>query len=102
MERRWTICGRAHREYLWEGVFRDTCGAEVARLNGSAHRPFARFEAEDGTSALVILNYEDEAVCVTARLETGNLTRYRTVDDAQWRSAAGGIAIPPRSAVLVL
>lgn len=93
---------REHRKYLWDGLFRDTCGAEVSKLNGSAHRPYARFEAEDGTSALVILNYEDGAACVTARLETGTLTRYRTVDDAQWKNASGGIAIPPRSAVLVL
>ena len=51
---------------------------------------------------MVISNYEDAPVCVTAELESGALTRYRTVDEAEWKRIAGGINIPARSAVLVL
>jgi hypothetical protein len=93
---------REYHKYLWDGTFRDMCGAEVVKLNGDAHRPYARFEAEDGTSMLVICNYEDEPVCVNARLEAGTFTRYRTVDLDKWKSASGGILIPARSAALVL
>lgn len=50
----------------------------------------------------MICNYEDAPVCVTAELEKGRLSRYRTVDEDTWHPAAGGICIPPRSAVLVL
>ena len=92
---------REYRGYLWDGTFRDTCGAEVVGEGGEGHRPYARFEAEDGTSMLVICNYEDEGVRVKAQLETGTLTQYRTVDCVEWVSATDGIFIPARSAVLV-
>lgn len=91
-----------YRKYLWDGEYRDTCGAKVITLSGKVHHPYARFEAQDGESALVICNYEDAPVCVTAELEKGGLSRYRTVDEDTWHPAAGGICIPPRSAVLVL
>lgn len=93
---------REYREFLWDGEFKDTVGADVRQLSGAAHHPYARFEAEDGRSALVIANYEDMEVCVTARLNSGTPSRYRTVDDDAWKPAAGGIVIPARSAVLVL
>ena len=93
---------REYRKFLWDGEFRDTCGATVSKLNGDAHHPYARFEAADGTSALVICNYEDEATSVNAYLEQGALTKYRTVDSDEWKPIAGGIVIPARSAVLVL
>ena len=93
---------REHRKFLWDGEYRDTCGATVAKLSGGAHHPYARFEAKDGESALIISNYEDAAVMVSARLEKGALTKYRTVDSDEWKPVAGGIVIPARSAVLVL
>lgn len=91
-----------YRKYLWDGEYRDTCGAKVITLSGKVHHPYARFEAQDGESALVICNYEDAPICVTAELEKGCLSRYRTVDEDTWHPSAGGICIPPRSAVLVL
>ena len=90
-----------YRRYFWDGEFRDTCGAKVLRIDGAVHHPFARFEAEDGSSALVICNYEDTPVCVNAELDSGALTRYRLVDDPQFKPVAGGIVIPPRSAAIV-
>ena len=89
------------RKWLWDGEYRDTCGAQVLTEDGRAHPTFSRFEADDGTSALVICNYEDAPLRVTARLDKGTLARYRTVDEDVWHPAAGGIAIPARSAVVV-
>lgn len=91
-----------YRKYLWDGEFRDACGARVTDISGKAHHPYARFEAADGTSALIISNYEDAPICVCAELAQGKLTQYRTVDDAIWHPATGGICIPARSAVLAL
>ena len=91
----------AYRKYFWDGEFRDTCGAMVMRTDGAAHHPYARFEAEDGSSALVICNYDDQTVCLHASLENGILTKYRLVDDELFKPVAGGIVIPPRSAAVV-
>lgn len=90
-----------YRKYFWDGEFRDSCGATVTQANGCTHHPYARFEAEDGSSALVICNYEDEAVCVGAQLDAGELSNYRLVDDAELKPIAGGIVIPARSAAIV-
>ena len=91
----------AYRKHLWDGEYRDTCGAEVMRADGAAHSPYARFVADDGTSALVICNYEDEPVTVRATLDVGTISRYRLVDDETIRPAGGGIVIPARSAAVV-
>ena len=92
----------AYRKYLWDGTFRDTCGASVVTADGDAHPTFSRFQAEDGTSALVIANYEDEPVTVSASLDDGVLTRWRTVDEETWHEGAGEITVPARSAAVVL
>jgi len=91
-----------HRKYFWDGEYRDTCGVAVTYLNGNPHTPYAVYQAEDGSCGLVICNYEDAPVCVHARLDQGLLTRYRLVDDPEWRPTVGGIRIPARSAVIVL
>ncbi len=92
----------ACRDYLWDGTYRDTLGASVVTEDGTSWSSYARFEREDGRSALVAVNYGDEPVTVTASLESGTLSRWRTVDDETWHEGAGKIPIPPRSAVLVL
>lgn len=93
---------KEYRKYFWDGEFRDICGAQVINELGQAHHPYARYQADDGTSALVICNYEDEPVRLKARLDEGTLSRYRLVDDEEWKEAAGGIEIPARSAAIVL
>ena len=90
------------RYWLWDGEYRDVCGAAVLTEDGRAHPNFARFQAADGTSALVICNYGDAPLRVTASLAQGTLARWRTVDDETWRPVAGGIALPPRSAAVAL
>ena len=93
---------RAYRKYLWDGEFRDVCGARVVTAEGDAYPTFSRFRAEDGTSALVICNYEDAPVTVSAALDEGVLTRWRTVDEETWHEGADAVRIPANSAVLVL
>lgn len=91
------------REYFWDGEFRDTVGAAVT-ADGKPHQPYAVFISGHGKSGVVICNY-DETKAVTAQLalESGEtLTRYRLVDDPQWKDAAGGIHIPPLSAAVVI
>lgn len=91
------------REYFWDGEYRGTLGATVSGVNG-LHHPYAVFQTSDGKTGLVIANYDEKAaITVTAKLDHGgSLTRYRTVDDPTWQNAAGGIAIPAQSAVVVI
>jgi hypothetical protein len=91
-----------YRRFFWDGEFRDVCGANVVRTDGAPHHPYVRYQAQDGRSALVISNYQDEPVCVTASLDEGALSKYRTVDEDVWHPVAGGIQIPVRSAVIVV
>jgi hypothetical protein len=93
------------REYFWDGEFCDAVGAGVTGDKGQIHRPYAVFRSRlSGKIALVICNYADhEPVTVQAAADDGQaLSRYRLVDDPQWRPTAGGIQIPPRSAAVVL
>ena len=93
------------RAWLWDGTYRDCCGAKVLGADGRPHRPFSRFEAADGTSALVICNYNDDATTVTASLDSGAaLTKYRAVEDDGWTAipADGVIPVAGRSAVVVM
>lgn len=91
------------RRYFWDGEFRHEVGALVT-VKGQEHHPYAVFRAEDGTEALAIANYSDDAALTAeAVLESGQpLTRYRLVDDSKWRPVAEGILVPPRSAAVVL
>jgi hypothetical protein len=92
------------RDMLWDGEFRDTVGAEVT-CEGKPHHPYSVFKhAKNGSSGLVICNYEEaKTVHVTARLESGAaLSRYRLVDDPTWKTVAGEIIIPAQSAVVVV
>ena len=90
-----------YRAWLWDGTYRGTRDARVLKEDGSAHAPFSRFEAADGTSALVVCNYEDSPVHVTAFIGDSPAGKYRIVDETEIRPASGGIRIPARSAAVV-
>lgn len=92
------------REYFWDGEFRDEVGARVT-CNGQPHHPYAVFvNRKNGSSGVVVANYsESETITVAITLDGGQaLSRYRLVDDAQWRPVAGGVVIPPASAAVVV
>jgi hypothetical protein len=91
------------REYFWDGDFRDTVSATVKRA-GQEHHPYAVFKsAKTDQSGLVICNYsEKETIQVTVQAEGSFLSRYRLVDDPDWRPIESGIVIPPVSAAVVL
>jgi hypothetical protein len=91
------------REYFWDGEFRDKIGASVTR-DGQPHHPYAVFVSRAaGKAAVVVANYEEEAVTIQVTMADGaRLTHYRLVDDATWGPAAGDIVLPPCSAAVVM
>jgi hypothetical protein len=118
------------REYFWDGEFRDTVGATVLALPNAegrmqdaefqrasfsthpsearVHHPYAVFiSRKTGKPGVVIANYDEkQSVTVTIKDLTGfgdlSGLRYRLVDAPAWRSTAGGIALPPMSAAVVV
>ncbi len=92
------------RDYFWDGEYRDTVGATVTAADGSSHHPYAVFVSKtDRAPGLAIANYEDESVRVEVSVDgEHSVSRYRAVDDENWHSLGGGIAIPARSAVVVI
>jgi glycosidase len=92
------------RDTFWDGEFRDTVGA-VVKNGDKAHHPYAVFlNAKTGAPGLVICNYaEKETITVTAQADGGApLTRYRLVDNPEWKPAENLITIPPMSAAVVV
>jgi hypothetical protein len=92
------------RDYFWDGEFRDHIGA-VVNNGDQPHPHYSVFvNASTGLKGLVICNYDDmNDVTVTARVEESpTLTRFRLVDDNEWRSIESGILIPPQSAAVVI
>jgi len=92
------------REILWDGEFRDRIGAQVT-VDGQIHHPYSVFENHlTRKTGVVVVNY-DETVSITAKVKLDNgraLTRYRRVEDADWRSTTVGVVVPPLSAAVVL
>jgi hypothetical protein len=92
------------RDYFWDGEFRDTVGA-VVKNGEKLHHPYAMFlNAKTGNPGLVICNYDEkETITVTAQAEgSAVLSRYRLVNDAEWKEVDNGIVIPPLSAAVVI
>jgi hypothetical protein len=96
------------KDYLWDGEFRHECGALVSTFDGKEHHPYAVFENHvNNKIAVVIANYEDASISVTVQLEkeyilNNNLNSYRLIDGGGWKSASGGVVIPPRSAAVLI
>ena len=89
------------RRYLWDGRFMGTNGTSVRDENGAACTTFSRFEAKDGTSALVICNYTDAPVTLTAALDRGTLSQYATIDDDTFVPFDGRLTLAPRSTAVI-
>jgi hypothetical protein len=92
------------RGFFWDGEFRDTIGATVT-VGGEPHHPYTVFRRRgDGKQGVAIANYDDvrPITALVALDDAQPPGRYRLVDDAKWRAAKDGIAIPPRSAAVVI
>ncbi|HTW05981.1 MAG TPA: DUF6259 domain-containing protein [Acidimicrobiales bacterium] len=91
------------REWLWDGEFQGTHGAQVAdRGTGLEHKPFSVFTSRhDGSSAVVVANYSHEPRILEVVADGQRNQRYRLVD-GDWLEADDGISVPARSAAVVL
>jgi hypothetical protein len=92
------------REYFWDGEFRDTVGAIVTH-EGELHHPYSVFiSRKSGKAGLVICNYDEaNTISVSARLENQQvLSKYRLVDDPEWKTDIHSITLPPCSAAVVI
>jgi hypothetical protein len=90
------------RDYFWDGEFRHELGAKV-QCSGKPHQPFSVFlNAKNGKPGLVVANYEDEAVEVSAEAEGGTLSRWKAIDNPAWMTFCGTLHIPARSCVVII
>jgi len=92
------------REYFWDGEYRDTVGADMLCESKENQRYSVFVSRKTGKMGVVVVNYDTKkTVTVKVKLAHGQaLTRYRLVDDPEWKSARRGIVIPPDSAAVVL
>ena len=90
--------------YFWDGEWRGRLGGAVAAGDGREFGDYAVFRGADGTSGMVIVNYDEQnAVTVAPVLDGGQpLTRYRLVDDGGLTRFDGSFVLPPMSAAAVI
>ena len=94
---------RRYREYLWDGEYRDVLGATV-KLTGEGYKEYSVFRAKGGKRAVVICNDEDKKsieIEVTLEESNGRLI-FVTPEDPEPQAYRGKVAIPSRSAVVIL
>lgn len=90
------------RDYFWDGEFRHVLGAKV-QSGGAPHHPFSVFmNAKGGKPGIVVANYEDRAVEISAEAEGAALARWRSIEDSSWKAFDGRMAIPARSCVVII
>ena len=91
---------RRYRKWLWDGTFRGTKGAEVTA--DSEFVKYSVFQAEDGTEAVVLVNFsQDGPVEVTVRSE--QLLLYAADPESGAESAfSGTISLKAESAAVLL
>ncbi|RDV45204.1 hypothetical protein DOE76_08030 [Leifsonia sp. ku-ls] len=93
----------AARKWVWDGRFSDTVGATVTDAAGATVHPFTVFTAEDGSRSVCVANYGDTAVTWRVRIDgAAGPYRVRAVDDDAWVETDGEVALPPRSAAVVV
>ncbi|MDE3066684.1 MAG: hypothetical protein KGJ60_03945 [Verrucomicrobiota bacterium] len=91
---------RRYSGYLWDGQFRDTLGANVTA--DGTHR-YSVFVTAQGKRAVVVIN-EESNKAITARVALPNPGRLivATPEDPGARPTDGTLAIPARSAAVVM
>lgn len=92
------------REWVWDATFIDTVGVDVRRSDGSRHHPYSAFRHRDGQIAVVVSNFSGQQTDKLSVIVDGQPTplRYRLVDDPRWRRVDSNLAIPPRSAAVLI
>lgn len=92
------------REWVWDGLFRDTVGATVVTVSGQAHHPFTVFESATGERAVSVANYDRASVSVRITTADGDgPMRAKFVDGGEWVAIEDGLLeLPPRSAAVVV
>lgn len=89
-----------YKDYLWDGEFRDTLGAEVD--SGGAHR-HSVFVSKSGKRAVVVANMEaDKAITATVKLPHADTLATATPEEPESRPTTGRLQIPARSAAVVM
>lgn len=91
-----------YSQYLWEGEFRDTVGAEVA-VNGNAYEKYSVFVAPNGKRAVVIVNEGHHPIEAMIKFEgaQGSLVS-ATPESIESKPLQGSVKIPVDSVVVVL
>lgn len=94
------------RKWFWDGECRDVLGATVSAADGAPHHPYSVFVPRDGSAPGVAIANDAVERNISVMLDVpghdNGRYRYRLIDDPQWRSCAGGIAVPARSAAVVV
>ena len=93
------------RDYFWDGEFRHEVGGKVTDNKGKALSRYSVFyNRKNKKLGMVICNYNDKnTMKVKAKLDNGQkLSKYRLVDNPEWKNISAGIVIPPYSAVVVI
>lgn len=91
------------RDWLWDGTFTDTLGADVTdTITGRPHRHYAVYRAADGTLGVTIANYTDDPAHLAIDVPGAEHLQWRTVDEPAWSPLDGPIDLPARSAAVVV
>jgi Domain of unknown function (DUF6259) len=91
---------RKYREFLWDAEFRDTLGATV---NADGNFRYAVYVAKSGKRGVVVVNLE-QGRPISANLALPNAGRLSvaTPESQDAQPASGAIAIPARSAAVIM
>ena len=92
---------RKYREYLWDSEFRDTMGAKVTSTEGAPRHSV--FVAKSGRRAVVVVNLQmDKAMNVQVDLPNAGRLMVVTPEQQEMQPTSGALAIPARSAAVVI
>lgn len=94
------------RRWFWDGECRDTLEAKVTNAEGKPHHPYAVFVPRGGGApGVAIANYSpDKEAVLSLKIDGQDAAKYkyRLIDDPTWKSAAEGVHIPARGAVVAI
>jgi len=91
-----------YRKWFWDGEFQSTCGVVILNNKDEPHPTYSVFKASDDSLGVVVVNYEDEPVTITAGDIKSTFKKYRQVDGASELNFEGTTEIPARSAIVII